>query len=74
MRRINTYEYEYQGDEAEAAKLGCKLTELNPCRRDRQRMELVDGYKLKINLDRAIGWMLTKIMESNLAPISIMPS
>lgn len=35
MRRINTYEYEYLADEREAEKLGCKLTELNPCRRDR---------------------------------------
>ena len=74
MRRINTYEYEYQADETEAAQLSCKVTELNPCRSDRQKMELVDGYKLKINIDRAIGWMLTKIMESNLAPISIMPT
>lgn len=36
-------------------------------------MELVESYKLKINLDRAVGWMLVKIMESNLAPISVMP-
>ena len=36
-------------------------------------MELVESYKLKVNLDRAIGWMLMKISESNLAPISIMP-
>ena len=25
MRRINTYEYEYVADEAEAKQLGCKL-------------------------------------------------
>ena len=36
-------------------------------------MELVEGYKLKVNLERAIGWMLIKISESHLAPICIMP-
>ena len=73
MRRINTYEFEYEADEQEANQMNCKLSQLNPCRLNRKKMELVESYKLKINLDRAIGWMLMKIMESKLAPISIMP-
>lgn len=73
MRRINTYEYDYMADEEEARQVGCDVQKLNPCRSTRKSMELVEGYKLKINIDRAIGWMLIKIMESNLAPISIMP-
>ena len=73
MNRINTYEYEYQADEREANEVGCKIEQLNPCRQGRRKMELVESYKLKVNLDRAIGWMLQKIQESNLAPIAIMP-
>ena len=73
MKRINTYECDYEADEQEAKTLCCEVANLDPCRPNRKRLELVESYKLKVNLDRAIGWMLTKISDSNLAPISIMP-
>ena len=73
MRRINSYEFEYEFDEAEAREMNGSVSALNPCRPNRVKMDLVESYKLKINMDRAIGWMLQKIMDSSLAPISIMP-
>lgn len=69
MQRINTYEYEYENDEAEAHKLYCKVSDLDPCRENRKKMDLVESYKLKVNIDRAIGWLVKKLIASNLATI-----
>ena len=73
MTRLNTFEYDFRKDEEEAKSLGKQASQLNPYRKNRVKLPLAESYKLKISVERVVGWMEQKILESNLAPISITP-
>ena len=40
----------------------------------RTKLPLTESYQMKIQLDRAVGWLIEKINESNLEDIAITPS
>ena len=71
--RINSFEYDFNKDEEEARKKGVMPSELDPCRNNREKFPYAESYKLKIQIDRAIIWLVEKIHKANLQPIMIQP-
>ena len=59
-------EYDFNADEVEARQKGCDISDLDPCRPERVKFPYAESYKLKIQIDRAIIWLVEKIHKANL--------
>ena len=71
FKRIDSFEFDFTKDEEEANQKGCHPSELDPCRANRVKFPYAESYKLKIQIDRAIIWLVEKIHKANLQPIMI---
>lgn len=66
FKRIDSFEFDFNKDEEEAKQKGLPTSELDPCRTHREKFPYAESYKLKIQIDRAIIWLVEKIHKANL--------
>ena len=74
FNRINSFDFDYEKDEMEARQKFIPVQQLQQNCTDRAKLPMQESYNLKIQLDRAVTWLVDKINDSNLDPISITPA